>query len=141
MIRLCQAILDHFVEFNSSNPLPTCRAMTTPSFQAFKKLAFAAIILLSVLAQGYFIYAVQHGGAGAFNNVWSGFDSAQSSYSTFVFATIQWWWSLPLACLALAVTSVLRRRPRLAALTLIFSCAGTIALYWSAYAPSLFIQI
>lgn len=115
--------------------------MTTSSFQAFNTLAFVAIILLTALAQAYFIYAVQHGGAGAFSNVWSSFDAAQPSYSTFVFATIQWWWSLPLACLVLAGTSVLLRKPRLAAFTLVFSCAGTIALYGSAYAPSLFIQI
>lgn len=106
-----------------------------------KKLLFVAVVLVLALAQGYFIYAVQHGAIDAFNGVWSSFSVTQSGYSTFVFRSIKWWWALPGICLLLAGFATWRPTAFRVILALSFSFIGTIALYWSAYAPSLFIQI
>lgn len=106
-----------------------------------KKLLFVAVVLVLVLAQGYFIYAVQHGAIDAFTGAWSSFNVAQSGYSQFVFRSIKWWWALPAICLLLVGFVTWRPTVFRVVLALSFSLLGTVALYWSAYAPSLFIQI
>ncbi|WP_442682811.1 hypothetical protein ACSBPQ_14645 [Stenotrophomonas sp. JC08] len=106
-----------------------------------KKLVLIVIVLLLALAQSYFIYAVQHGADDAFAGAWSSFNVAQSEYSQFVFRTIKWWWALPVLCLLLAAIAAWKSKTRLVFLALVFSFIGTIALYWSAYAPSLLIRI
>ena len=107
----------------------------------FKKIALIVIVLLLALAQSHFIYAVQHGAGDAFTSVWSSFNVTQSGYSQFVFRTIKWWWALPVLCLLLASVAAWRPRSWGVTLALAFSFIGTIALYWSAYAPSLFIRV
>jgi hypothetical protein len=107
----------------------------------FKKIALIVIVLLLTIAQSYFIYAVQYGGSGAFTSAWSSFNVAQSGYSQFVFRTIKWWWALPVLCLGLAVIATWRPKKRHITIALAFTFIGTIALYWSAYAPSLLIRV
>ncbi|MGY0612909.1 MULTISPECIES: hypothetical protein [unclassified Luteimonas] len=107
----------------------------------FKKIALIVIVLLLALAQSYFIYAVQHGAGGAFTSAWSSFNLTQSGYSQLVFLTIKWWWALPVFCLVLVGIAVWRPKIRHVTLALTFSFIGTIALYWSAYAPSLLIRV
>jgi hypothetical protein len=106
----------------------------------FKTLALLVLVLLA-LAQGYFIYAVQHGGAGALGSVWSSFDIAQSGYSVFVLDSIRWWWALPVTGLLLAGLSVWKGKRRYAVMAVVLSLLGTVALYGSVYAPSLLIQV
>ena len=107
----------------------------------FKRIALIAMVLLLVLAQGYFIYAVQHGAADAFTGAWSSFNVTQSGYSQFVFRTIKWWWILPGLCLLVVGLATWRPTARHVGFALAFSFVGTVALYWSAYAPSLFIRV
>ena len=106
-----------------------------------KRILLVAIVLVLALAQGYFIYAVQHGAVDAFTGAWSSFNVTQSGYSQFVFRNIKWWWALPGICLLLVGVATWRPTVPRVVLALSFSAIGTIALYWSAYAPSLFIQI
>lgn len=106
-----------------------------------KKILIVAIVLVLALAQGYFIHAAQHGAIEAFTGAWSSFNVTQSNYSQFVFRTIKWWWALPAICLLLVGFATWRPTVSRVILALSFSLIGTIALYWSAYAPSLFIQL
>lgn len=106
-----------------------------------KKLVLIAIVLLLALAQSYFIHAVQSGGAEAFSNLWNSFGVSPSAYSRFVLGTIRWWWALPVICLLLAGLSAWRGRTRSIVLAAVFSLIGTVVLYGSVYAPSLFIQV
>ena len=99
------------------------------------------MVLLLVLAQGYFIYAIQHSASNAFAETWAGFDIVQSGYSHFVFRTIKGWWSLPMLCLCLATVAAKSGRSRHAALALTVSVVGIIALLAAAYAPGLFISV
>lgn len=99
------------------------------------------MVLLLVLAQGYFIYAIQHGAGNAFAETWAGFDIVQSGYSHFVFRTIKGWWSLPMLCLCLATVAAKSGWSRHAALALTVSVVGIIALLAAAYAPGLFISV
>jgi hypothetical protein len=107
----------------------------------FKRIAIVVMVLLLVLAQGYFIYAIQHGAGDAFAETWAGFDIVQSGYSHFVFRTIKGWWSLPMLCLCLATVAAKSGRTRHAALALTVSVVGIIALLAAAYAPGLFISV
>ena len=107
----------------------------------FKRIAIVVMVLLLVLAQGYFIYAIQHGAGNAFAETWAGFDVVQSGYSHFVFRTIKGWWSLPMLCLFLAAVAAKSGRTRHAALALTVSVVGIIALLAAAYAPGLFISV
>ena len=106
-----------------------------------KRIAIVVMVLLLVLAQGYFIYAIQHGAGNAFAETWAGFDIVQSGYSHFVFRTIKGWWSLPMLCLCLAAVAAKSGRTRRAALALTVSVVGIIALLAAAYAPGLFISV
>ncbi|QND80651.1 hypothetical protein H4W19_02295 [Pseudoxanthomonas mexicana] len=99
------------------------------------------MVLLLVLAQGCFIYAIQHGAGSAFADSWAGFDVVQSGYSHFVFRTIKGWWSLPMLCLCLAAVAAKSGRTRHAALALTVSIVGIVALLAAAYAPGLFISV
>ena len=107
----------------------------------FKRIAIVVMMLLLVLAQGYFIHAIQHGAGSAFADTWAGFDVVQSGYSHFVFRTIKGWWSLPMLCLCLATVAAKSGRSRHAALALTVSVVGIIALLAAAYAPGLFISL
>ena len=107
----------------------------------FKRIAIVVMMLLLVLAQGYFIHAIQHGAGSAFADTWAGFDVGQSGYSHFVFRTIKGWWSLPMLCLCLATVTAKSGRSRHAALALTVSVVGIIALLAAAYAPGLFISV
>ena len=107
----------------------------------FKRIAIVVMVLLLVLAQGYFIYAIQHGAGSAFADTWAGFDVVQSSYSHFVFRTIKGWWSLPTICLLLAAVAAKSGRTSHAALALTVSVVGIVALLAAAYAPGLCISV
>lgn len=107
-----------------------------------KRIATVAMVLPLVLAQAWFIYAIQHGAGDAFADTWAGFDVVQSGYSHFVFRTIKGWWSLPMLCLfLLAAVAVKSGRTRHAALALTVSVIGIVALSGAAYAPGLFISV
>lgn len=106
-----------------------------------KKITLIIIVLLLTLAQSYFIYAIQRGAGSAFASAWSSFSVTQTGYSRFVFNTIKWWWALPVLCLLFTSIAVWKTKTRYFILALVFSLVGTIALYWSAYAPSLFIHV
>ncbi|PXF29909.1 hypothetical protein WH50_18325 [Pokkaliibacter plantistimulans] len=104
-------------------------------------LCIALILFLLALVQGYFIYAVQHGFGTSLNQAWNSFGVSQSGYSQFVFNTIAWWWILPVLCLVFVLSAFRVRKKRYRAFMVAFGLFGTIALYASAYAPSLFITI
>ncbi|MDH2431099.1 hypothetical protein QCD60_00835 [Pokkaliibacter sp. MBI-7] len=104
-------------------------------------LFIALTLFLLALVQGYFIYAVQHGLATGLDSVWRGFGVSQSGYSLWVFDTIAWWWILPVVCLLFALSVFRVRKQRHRVLMVVLGMIGTIALYGSAYAPSLFISI
>lgn len=106
-----------------------------------KRIATVAMVLPLVLAQAWFIYAIQHGAGDAFADTWAGFDVVQSDYSHCVFRTIKGWWSLPMLCLLLAAVAVKSGRTRHAALALTVSVIGIVALSGAAYAPGLFISV
>lgn len=106
-----------------------------------KKITLATVVLFLVSAQAYFIYALQHGGTSVYADLWRSFGVNQTEYSKYVFHTIKWWWSLPGLCLSLLALALVRPTIFRSALAWITSLAGTIALYWSAYAPALFINI
>lgn len=107
----------------------------------FKRLVIVLAVLVLVSAQGCFIYAMQHDAADSFTGIWNTFNVTQTLYSKFVFGTIKWWWALPVLCIFLACFFLWRPSLRLAALALTVSLIGTIALYWSAYAPSLLVHL
>jgi hypothetical protein len=109
--------------------------------QVLKTMAVIVIVLFFVLAQASFIYALQHGAAEGFTGLWAGFAVSQTGYSHFVFNTIKWWWSLPAVCLLLLLLAVARPTRLRSVLALVVSLAGVVALYWSAYAPALFIDV
>jgi hypothetical protein len=106
-----------------------------------KKILMTIGILILVLVQAYFIYAVQHGGAAAFANVWSSFNVSQTEYSKLVFGSIKWWWVLPALCSLLLVWALVRPKFIHSLATVIVSVTGVVALYWSAYGPDLFIKL
>lgn len=107
----------------------------------FKKIALVVTILLLVLAQSHFIYAVQCGGANAFAALWKGFGVTQTAYSQFVFRTIEWWWAVPVLCMLLLTVTAYRPTPLRRLAVIFVSLAGVVALYWSVYAPALFIAL
>ncbi|WP_425915370.1 hypothetical protein [Pseudomonas sp. GWSMS-1] len=107
-----------------------------------KKFVLAATIAIFVLAQAFFIYALlQPETDNYFASLWSSFGVQQTSYSKFVFKTIQWWAVLPVICLALGILAIKRSSKSISLFAISASALGTIALYWSAYAPTLFISI
>ena len=106
-----------------------------------KKLVLIVVVLCLVCAQAFFIYALQHGAASEFEGLWRGFGLPQSEYSQLVFRTIKWWWSLPAFCLVLLALALWRNRKLHTTAVLLASFIGTVALYWSAYAPSLFVDV
>jgi hypothetical protein len=94
------------------------------------------------MAQAFFIYALaQPETVNYFANLWSSFGVQQTSYSKFVFETIQWWAVLPFICLVLGVLAIKSSSKTIWLFAISTSILGTIALYWSAYAPTLFISI
>lgn len=107
----------------------------------FKKLVIVLGVLVLASAQGCFIYAMQHGAADSFIRVWNTFDVIQTTYSQFVFGTIKWWWAVPVLCILLGGFFLWRPSLRLAVLALSISFIGTVALYWSAYAPTLLVNL
>lgn len=106
-----------------------------------KKFVLVLVVLCLVLAQIFFIYAFQHGAASEFESLWRGFGVSQTEYSQFVFRTVKWWWSLPAFCLVLLALALRQTRKLHTTAVLLVSIVGTVALYWSAYAPSLFINV
>jgi hypothetical protein len=107
-----------------------------------KKTVFLLFIAALAFAQAYLIYVLlQPETNKLFTDLWSSFGVAQSSYSQFVFRTVQWWTVLPTTCLALGITSIIKPSTYLAFIAISVSLAGTIALYWAVYAPVLFINI
>ena len=106
-----------------------------------KKIVLIVSVLLLVLAQMYLIYALQHGGVYAFTDLWKSFGVTQTDYSKFVFITIKWWWSLPAFCLLLLTLALFRPSLLRSSSAVVVSLVGVIALYWSVYAPALFINV
>jgi len=106
-----------------------------------KKLVLIVVVLGLALAQVVFIYALQHGAASNFESLWRGFGVSQTEYSQFVFRTVKWWWGLPVFCLVLLALALRQTNKLLTTAVLLVSFIGTVALYWSVYAPSLFIDI
>ncbi len=105
-----------------------------------KKLALIVVVLGLVVAQVIFVYTFQHGATSQFESLWYSFGSSQTGYSQFVFRTIKWWWTLPAICLVLLALALWRPRRFRITIALLASFIGTVALYWSAYAPSMFID-
>jgi len=111
------------------------------SSNAMKKLIFGISILFFIAAQSYFIYGLlQPETAESFRQLWASFGIKQTAYSTFVFRTIQWWVALPILCLGLAVFALLRSSKLFLFITILIGFVGTVALYWSVYAPALLVQ-
>ena len=109
---------------------------------SMKKLFFWSFILFFVFAQSYFIYALnQPEAAKSFTQLWYSFGVEQTAYSEFVFRTIQWWVVLPILCLGLAFSALFRASKWLPFAAISMSFAGTVALYWSAYAPALLVYV
>lgn len=107
-----------------------------------KKFVFAATIAIMALAQAFFIYAlIQPNTANSFANLWSSFGIQQTSYSKFVFETIHYWAVLPVICLALGFFAIKYSSKSISLFAISASTLGTIALYWSAYAPTLLISL
>ena len=107
-----------------------------------KKLFFWLFILFFVFAQSYFIYVLnQPEAAKSFTQIWYSFGVEQTAYSQFVFRTIQWWVVLPILCLGLAFSALFRATKWLPLTAISVSFAGTVALYWSAYAPALLVHV
>lgn len=107
-----------------------------------KKLFFWFFILLFVFAQSFFIYAfLEPETAKSFTQLWYSFGVEQTAYSEFVFRTIHWWVVMPILCLGLAFTAQFRASKWLPLAALSVSFGGTVALYWSAYAPALLVHI
>ncbi len=106
-----------------------------------KMVLLAVPVMLMAAAQGLFIYGVGNGGAEQFIQTWNSFSINQTDYSKFVFSTISIWWALPAICILGLVWSLYKSLAKLTAFTLLFSLASTIALYWSAYAPELLVQL
>ncbi len=107
----------------------------------FKILFLVGAVSTMVIAQCFFIYNIGNGGADYFLNVWHSFNIDQDNYSKFVFSTIKVWWALPIICTLGLAISLYFSIKKLAFLTFTFTFLGTIALYWSAYAPGLMIKI
>jgi lipoprotein signal peptidase len=107
-----------------------------------KKVLFWSFILLFVFAQSYFIYALlQPETAKSFTQLWYSFGVERTAYSKFVFRTIQWWVVLPFLCLGLAFSALSRASKWLPLAAIAVSFSGTVALYWSVYAPALLVYV
>ncbi len=120
------------IGFKSIHPQGTCM---------IKMVLLTIPVILLVVAQGTFIYGVGNGGAAQFIATWHSFSINQTGYSKFVFSTISIWWVFPAICTLALVWSWYKSLAKLTALTLLFSLVGTIALYWSAYAPELLVTL
>lgn len=107
----------------------------------FKILLLGIPFSAMVIAQCVFIYSIGSGGADYFLNVWHSFNIQQTDYSKFIFSTIKVWWALPIACTIGLALSLYYSVKKLAFLAFMFTFLGTLALYWSAYAPQLIIKI
>lgn len=105
-----------------------------------KIVLLAVPVIVMMVAQGFFIYALGHGGAEQFIKAWDSFNITQTDYSKFVFSTIDFWWGLPIVCILGLFWSLYKSLVKLAVLTILFSLVSTIALFWSAYSPELLIK-
>ncbi|MFT7185016.1 MAG: hypothetical protein ACI84K_000388 [Pseudohongiellaceae bacterium] len=107
----------------------------------FKILFLVVPVIAMIVAQSLFIYGIDSGGSKQHLELWNSFNINQTDYSKFVFSTIKVWWALPVACVIGLVLSLYYSLKKLAFLAFVFSLVGTVALYWSAYAPELMIKI
>lgn len=106
-----------------------------------KKSLLVLLVFALVAMQSLFIYALGHGAAEQYMSVWSSFGVAVPEYTRFIFRTANWWWAGPVLCLVLLVGALYRRSRTMAAATCILSVVLVVALYWSAYAPSLIVRL
>lgn len=106
-----------------------------------KKLLLSVVVGLLAVAQGLFVYALEHGAKEQFTSIWSSFGVPVSPYTRFVFRTSAWWWAAPAVSLgALGIAFYLRSRLA-AAIAFALSLALVVALYWSAYAPNMLVNL
>jgi hypothetical protein len=106
------------------------------------KILFLVVpVIAMVIAQSLFIYGLGNGGSEQYLEHWHSFNISQTDYSKFVFSTIKIWWALPIACVIVLALSLYYSLKKLAFLAFVFTFLGTVALYWSAYAPELMIKI
>lgn len=106
-----------------------------------KKIALALLVLLLILVQGLFIYALEHGAKEQYLSIWSSFGVSVPAYTHFVFRTAAWWWAGSVAGIALLAIALYRNSRPAAVGACLLSAALVVALLWSAYAPSLLVRI
>jgi hypothetical protein len=98
-----------------------------------KKIVFAIVAALLVLAQLYFILFMRLVGRQAFSSMYDSFGAEPTAYTKFMFAYIDLWWIFPFFCGGLVYWTFRRWSGMRACMTLlaILVCCGALLL--SAY--------